>query len=76
MPLANAIVELPLNGGGMRAEGRGLRFGKARQPLNGDAPSDSAAPGAKWRAESVAEEWPVAGSLDGAHGSPLGDVVR
>lgn len=70
MPLADAIVELPLNGRGVRAEGRGVRVGNRRQPLNGGAPFDIVAPGAKWGAETSAEEWPVAGSPEGAHGSP------
>ncbi len=75
MPLADAIVALPLNGRGVRAGDRGLPVGNTRQLLNGGAPSDIVAAGAKRWAQTSAEEWPVAGSLDGSHGSPLGDVT-
>lgn len=74
-PLLEALVDLPLNGRGARAEGRGLRVTNTRQTLDGGAPSDVVAPGAKWGVEHSAEEWPVAGSRDGSHGSPLGDVT-
>ena len=74
MPLADAIVA-PLNGRGVRGDGRGLRVGSAQQALNGGVPSDIVAAGARLVVEHSAEEWPVVGSMDGTHGSPLGDVT-